>query len=232
MPEFRLPKHLADWAETSLASGRNVLATSNQGTVLLFRDAGVEFVVKVAMGEGAVLRARRATLRREARAYERMDGLRGVPSFYGLLDDRFLVLEHLDGTPYRDTGIADRDTWFARLLEVIRGFHERGVAHGDLKSKSNLMVARSGGPRVIDFGTTVLHKPGFHPINNRLFAYAKQLDLNAWVKHKYEGRYEDASEADRSLLRYSRLERWLRGRRQRKDAASRRKPSSIDTPGS
>ncbi|MEJ2535367.1 MAG: hypothetical protein P8008_07910, partial [Gammaproteobacteria bacterium] len=95
-------------------------------------------------------------------------------------------------------------------------FHERGVAHGDLKSKSNLMMTDAGEPCVIDFGTTVLRRDGFHPIRNRLFEYARQLDLNAWVKHKYEGRYEDASETDRALLNYSWIERWLRERRIRK----------------
>ncbi len=216
MPDFRLPKHLASWARASLASGQNILATSNQGTVLLFNEAGMEFVVKVAMGEGAVLRARQATLRREARAYARMKDLRGVPKFYGMIDERYLVMEYVHGQPYRDAGITDREAWFTRLLEIIRGFHSLGVAHGDLKSKSNLMVASNGAPRVIDFGTTVLQRDGFHPINNRLFEYACQLDLNAWVKHKYNGDYEAASGEDAALLKYGVIERWLRRRRQRK----------------
>jgi tRNA A-37 threonylcarbamoyl transferase component Bud32 len=168
------------------------------------------------MGAGAVRRARQKTLEREARAYERMRGLGGVPRCYGLVAGRYLVLEYVEGTPYREAEIGDREAWFDRLLEIIRAFHDRGVAHGDLKSKSNLMMAATGEPCVLDFGTTVLRREGFHPIGNRLFEYARQLDLNAWVKHKYEGRYEDASEADRALLNYSWIERWLRERRIRK----------------
>jgi hypothetical protein len=48
-----------------------------------------------------------------------------------------------------------------------------------------------------------------------MFEYLKRLDLNAWVKHKYHGRYEDVSEQDRSLLNYSLFESLLRKYRNR-----------------
>jgi len=208
--EFHLPRFLPQWVESSLAQQQNILATSNQGTVLHFRDAGVEFLVKTAMGTGAVRAAREATLQREYAAYERMRGLVGVPRCHGLVDGRYLVLEYVRGTPYREAEFDDRDAWFASLLTIIRSFHARGVAHGDLKSKSNLLVTRNQQPCVIDFGTTVLHRPGLHPLNNALFEYLKRLDVNAWVKHKYHGRYENASPEDERLLDYSRFESLLR----------------------
>lgn len=213
---LELPKHLARWADNSLRSGRNILAADNQGTVLLFREAGMEFVIKAAMGKGTVRRARQATLEREHRAYQRLSGVPGVPRCYGLLEDRYLVLEYIHGQPYRDAVIEDRAAWFAQLLDTLQACHARGVAHGDLKSKSNLMNTDRGEPCVIDFGTTVLYDKGFHPIAHRMFAYACQLDLNAWVKHKYNGRYEDASAEDAALLHYSLPERLLRARRRRK----------------
>lgn len=216
MVPFEIPKNVSAWVENSLHSGRNILATSNQGTVLLFDEAGMEFVVKTAMGKGAVRRARQATLVREHEAYRRLEGVAGVPRCYGFIAERHLVLEFIRGVPYREAVIADREEWFASLLGTIRECHNRGVAHGDLKSKDNLLVRDDGRPCVIDFGTTVLRREGFHPVRNRMFRYASQLDLNAWVKHKYAGRYEDASEQDRALLNYSFIERWLRGRRQRR----------------
>ncbi|NNE05817.1 MAG: hypothetical protein HKN15_08865 [Xanthomonadales bacterium] len=210
-----VPRDLAAWAEHSLGTGENLLATSNQGVILHYQDNGVSLAVKAAMGRGAIRRARQATLQREAEAYRRMAGLDGVPRSLGLVADRYLVLEYIKGRAYRDAEIPDREAWFSRLLAVIRGFHERGVAHGDLKSKSNLIVREDGRPCVIDFGTTVIHKPGFRPINHRMFDYLIRLDLNAWVKHKYRGRYEDASEADRALLNYSAFESLLRKYRNR-----------------
>lgn len=215
MFDSRIPKHLAEWAQDSLQKGENILARSNQGTILLYREGGQEFVVKTAMGKGAVLHARRTTLQREAKAYQRLAGVAGVPSSYGLVEDRYLVLEFVRGRHYRDAEIPDREAWFDALLETLRDCHARGVAHGDLKSKSNLMVRDDGSPCIIDFGTTIVFRDGFHPINHRMFAYLKQLDLNAWVKHKYRGRYDEASDEDRALLNYSLFEALLRRYRNR-----------------
>jgi len=210
-----LPAGLVAWIESSLASGSNLLATDNQGIVLLYEGDGRKLVIKSAMGRGALRKARQATLEREYAAYVRLTGVEGVPACYGLLEGRYLVLEFIDGTPYRHAVWQDREQWFAQLLEVIRAFHERGVSHGDLKSKTNLIVGADQKPYVIDFGTTFVHKDGFHPVNNYLFEYGKRLDINAWVKHKYHGRYRDATPEDQALLNYSKLEyvvRKLRGR--------------------
>ena len=210
-----LPKDLHSWIQASLASGSNILARSNQGFVLLFEGDGLKLVVKSAMGRGLVRKARQATLEREYAANLRLEGVVGVPACYGLLEGRYLLMDFIDGVAYRDAHWDDRESWFAGLLDVIRAFHERGVSHGDLKSKSNMIVGRDKKPYVIDFGTTFIHKDGFHPVNNRLFGYGKRLDINAWVKHKYHGRYKNASDEDRELLQYSKLEyivRKLRGR--------------------
>ena len=210
-----LPGDLERWIESSLASGSNILAHSNQGIVLLFEGDGLKLIIKSAMGRGPVRKARQATLEREYAANRRLKGIVGVPACYGLLAQRYLVMEFIDGTTYRDATWQDRDTWFAELLLVIREFHARGVSHGDLKSKTNMIVGKDHKPYVIDFGTTFLYKDGFHPINNHLFEYGKRLDINAWVKHKYHGRYKNASEEDRQLLNYSKLEyivRKVRGR--------------------
>ena len=206
---------MQSWIESSLAAERNILATSNQGTLLLFEGDGLKLVVKTAMGRGPLRKARQATLEREYAAYQRLQGVVGVPACYGLLAQRYLLMEFIDGTAYREATWQDRDRWFDGLLKVIRAFHARGVSHGDLKSKSNIIVGSDQRPYVIDFGTTFLNKDGFHPINNRLYEYGKLLDINAWVKHKYHGHYKDASGTDRELLNYSKLEqvvRKLRGR--------------------
>ncbi|MCH7507699.1 MAG: hypothetical protein IIB78_10910 [Proteobacteria bacterium] len=199
-PEFR------QWIQRSLQQQENILAVSNQGTVLHYRGNGLDLVVKTAMGRGLVLKVRQKTLLREFEAYRRMDGLRGVPECYGLLGGRYLVIEFIRGTPYRQANWTDRANWFRDFLEILQSIHQRGVSHGDLKSKSNILVTEDEKPCVIDFGTAFLHRSGFHPLNNWFFEYGKRLDINAWVKHKYHGRYADASEEDRQLLNYGRIE--------------------------
>jgi predicted Ser/Thr protein kinase len=160
------------------------------------------------MGTGLVLKARQKTLRREFAAYQRMQGVSGVPECYGLLDGRYLAIQYIEGVPYRHATWNDRNAWFADFLDVLRSIHARGVSHGDLKSKSNILVTKDEKPCVIDFGTAFIRKQGFHPVNNWFFEYGRRLDINAWVKHKYHGRYVDATEEDRALLNYGRIE-WI-----------------------
>ncbi len=133
-----------------------------------------------------------------------------MPRCHCMVDDIYLVLDFIDGTSYRETEWLDREAWFVEFLELIEQFHVRGVSHGDLKSKSNIIVTRDQRPCVIDFGTAFIRKSGFHPINNWLFEYSRRLDLNAWVKHKYHGLYQDVLEQDRKYLNYSSLEKILR----------------------
>jgi predicted Ser/Thr protein kinase len=214
MPENALPDDLLDWADRSLRDGAHVLATSNQGTVLHYEQGGHDLVLKTAMGRGAALRARRATLAREYGAYRILEGIPGVPRCHGMLGGRYLVLQHVRGTPYREAVIEDRERWFALLLETLKACHGRGVAHGDLKRKSNLLAGDDGRPWIIDFGLTVVRKEGFHPINHRLFSFFRQLDLNAWIKHKYQGRFDEVSETDRAYYHDTLIERVTRRQRQ------------------
>ena len=108
--------------------------------MLLFEGDGLKLVIKSAMGRGPVRRVRQATLEREYAAYRRLEGVAGVPACYGFLAQRYLLMEFIDGVPYREATWQDRGSWCASLLEVIQAFHARGVSHGDLKSKSNMIV--------------------------------------------------------------------------------------------
>ncbi|MBE9548005.1 MAG: hypothetical protein IMF09_01260 [Proteobacteria bacterium] len=212
-PDFRKP--FIEWIETSLADGSNHLATSNQGTLLLYQQDGNCCVVKAAMGRAAVYKARLATLRREYQAYLLMQGIENIPECYGFLQQQYMVIEYIPGSPYRHASWQDRDLWFAQFKQTIEDFHKRGVAHGDLKSKSNIIVTEDQKPCVIDFGTAIIYRPGFHPINHRLFRFASRIDRNAWVKHKYHGNYHAASETDKNWLQHSWLEKILRKFRRR-----------------
>lgn len=198
------------WIEDSLARQDNVLAVSNQGTILHYQAEGLDLIVKTAMGKGLVRMLRERTLQREYQAYRRLEGLDGVPKCHGLVAGHYLVLEFIHGVPYRQAQWADRERWFEQFLAVLRSIHARGVSHGDLKSKSNILVTAEEKPCVIDFGTAFVRRPGFHPVNNRLFEHGRRMDLNAWVKHKYHGRYQDVRGEDLELLDYSAIELWVR----------------------
>ena len=185
----------------AVASYVNAFNSADAKAVAAHWTQSGEFVTPA----GKTLKGRDA-IQKEFEAYQRLEGLPGVPACHGMVDGRFLVIEYIRGTPYREADWSDRGLWFEKFLKLLISIHERGVSHGDLKSKSNIMVTEDEQPCVIDFGTAFVSRPGFHPLNNWLFRHARQMDINAWVKHKYHGRYEDASEEDLERLNYSFIE--------------------------
>jgi len=191
-----------------------VVAQSNQGTIIRVRSGGLDLAVKTPHGRGIAWRARRFLLRREYRAYRRLEGLSGFPHCLGLFQARHLAMEYVEGALLRHAAPADPERFFHELRQIIQAMHERGVAHGDLKSRHNVLVDGTGRPVIIDLGTAVVRRPGRHPLNHWLFDYLRQIDLNGWVKLKY-GNYEHVDERDRHLVRRSRIERlnhWARRR--------------------
>ncbi len=194
-------------AELDFCHGQ-LLGASNQGEVRRFQLNGHDLAIKAPKGRGLIWHARRAGLRHEYCAYQRIQGVPGLPVCHGFFQQRWLVLDYVAGTPFREFPLADHEQFFQRLLEIIQAMHARGVAHGDLKRKDNLLVDRSGNPVIVDLGAATLSKPGRHPLNHRLFNFMRQTDLNAWIKLKYGG-YEDISADDRVVLKRSALERAL-----------------------
>ena len=46
------------------------------------------------------------------------------------------------------------------LEKAVRSMHERGVAHLDLRHRSNVLVSEDGAPILIDFASAICFKPG------------------------------------------------------------------------
>ncbi len=183
-----------------------VIAHSTQGTIVRVSNGNADLAVKIPTGQGLTRRLFTAALRREYRAYQRLDGIEGFARCYGLFKGRYLALEYLHAQPLKQTKPTNRDRFFQRLLEMIENMHRRGVAHGDLKSRHNVMVSNDGSPAIIDLGTAVVRLDGWHPLNRRIFRYMCRIDRNSWIKLKYGG-YDHVDESDRHLLNRSLIER-------------------------
>jgi serine/threonine protein kinase len=185
-----------------------LLGKSNQGEVRRFHVDGRDLAIKMPKGRGLAWKVRQATLKREFLAYQRLIGIPGLAHCHGLVDETWLVLEHVEGQPFRDFEFTDRETFFSLLLDTIQAMHDRGVAHGDLKRKDNLLVTRDERPVILDLGAATLTGHRLRPLNTALFRFMRQTDLNAWVKLKH-GSYQAVSMADRHYLKRSWLERAL-----------------------
>ncbi|MCC5794367.1 MAG: hypothetical protein JJT85_06480 [Chromatiales bacterium] len=193
---------------------RRLLGSGYQAVVWLEDSpGGGRRVVKEATGNWLTRPLRRAMLRREYSAYQRIGHLTGVPRCHGLNEDGALLLEFVPARPYEHRLLAagDHDRFFGELLRLIEALHAAGVSHSDLKKRGNLLVDEAGHPWLIDFGAAVLRRPRPGPLNRLLFRHACRIDLNAWLKLKYRRRDVEMTAEDRLRLRHSWLEQWARG---------------------
>jgi predicted Ser/Thr protein kinase len=195
--DARTERALIEWIETR-AGTVPPHARGYQGSVYLYEADGRRYIIKAALGAGVRGWLRRWMLRREHGTYRRLDGFAGSPRCHGLLKDRYLLLDYIDGVSLREARIDDRQTFFDTLFAHIEELHRRGVAHADLKRRDNLIVIDGRLPCLVDFGAAIVRKPGFAPINHYLYALAARFDFNAWAKLKYQGRMEELTPEDRA----------------------------------
>ncbi len=197
---------ILDWLDSSDAG--IVASPGYQASIRIYQGPAGAFAIKEPSGSWLRGTISRAAIRREAEVYRRLQGIPGIPTCFGCLDDRYLVLEHIPGDTLQalQDQLANREKFFARLLETLRTMHDAGVAHGDLKRKQNILVGPGEQPYVIDFGIAVVaaNRRGF------LFDLVRQVDQNAWIKHKYRGQTKDIAAEDAALYKPMRTETVMR----------------------
>lgn len=198
---------LKQWIEDSLHNNTHILAAGYQGKTLLYEDECHRLVIKVPHGKGIVKTIHTLMLRHENRVYEQLTEFEGCPKCHGLIANKYLVLGYVDGHPIRKQQPQNHAAYFNKLFEFIEDMHQLQVAHMDLKKKDNLLVSDRDMPCLIDFGTAVIKKSGFHPLNSFLFKLAKRFDYNAWIKHKYHNNMHNLSDKDSTYYQRTFIEK-------------------------
>lgn len=205
--DFISEKALTEWINGHLETGAKVLSAGYQGKTLLFDEGGHRLVIKAPLGNLLTRPVNLALLRHEYRIYQKLDGLSAVPQCYGMANNEYLVLEYIEGHTIRDNRPDSDSDFYPKLFQAIQQMHGRGVAHFDLKRKENLLVTPDNNPVMIDFGVSISHKGSWHLLNRYLYKLAKQFDLNAWVRHKCNRRYDELSDEDRQYYRKTLIEK-------------------------
>ena len=152
--------------------------------VLLVEREGERLVVKDFAPRGPLVRAflgpRIAA--REARAYQVLEGHPAVPRFRGWIDSLAFAVEYRPGQRMsRRLAAALPAEFLARLEAALREMHARGVAHLDLRHRSNVLLAEDGSPVLLDFGSAVCFRPGSLGARALLPLLAR-IDLGALAK--------------------------------------------------
>ena len=187
-----------------------LISSGYQGSAYRFDHDGRPLVIKESGGGFLTGWFHRRMLSREARVYALLQNVRGVPHSPGFIDDRWLLLEFVEGPSFKAVRktMANRDEFLDGLRKVITAFHAAGVAHGDLKRKDNILVGEGGRPFVIDFGTAVTRDGSL--LDRLLFATVMRIDRNSWIKAKYRFEVDAIDPADRDWYQPTFAERGFR----------------------
>ena len=135
----------------------------NPDVLLVPRVDGPPLVVKDYRPRPAWVRATlgRWVARREARAYRALEEHPAVPGFRGWIDALAFAVEYRPGRRMSRKLAGQVPADFADRLEAaLAEMHRLGVAHLDLRHRSNVLVDDQGAPVLIDFGSAFTFRPG------------------------------------------------------------------------
>lgn len=104
---------------------------------------------------------------REVKALRRLEGTPGVPRLLGRVDRYAFALEYVEGTPLDRYAKGELEPWvFPKVQQAVDAIHARGVSHGDLKRRSNLLLTPQGEIYLIDFAAATVGRRRFNPLVN------------------------------------------------------------------
>ena len=162
--------------------------TNTRPTVWRIEEDGVRAVVKDFSSSKFLFRNifGRLLVWREAKAYKKMEDLKGVPTLFRVIGGLALVTEEVPGT---DLGtVKDKarfqEGFFDALKDVVDRFHERGVAHCDLKKAGNILLGHDGLPYIIDWAAAISRSEFRLPLLNLIYKRFVLDDYNAIIKQK------------------------------------------------
>lgn len=177
--------------------------------IAVYEIEGRWFVVKDCRGMQPLLRGLmgRRSSRREAAIYECLQGVNGIPGFWGHVDGDAFAIDYIEGkTLARDMGTERLRKALLDLETVLVAMHERKVVHLDLKQKRNILVKADDTVAVIDFQSAFFMGKGL--LRPLLFNMLKRRDLAGLVKFKAKYVPDLLSPSERKF--YKRDQFWAR----------------------
>lgn len=172
--------------------------------------AGRKIVVKTFRRKSVLVRwLGRPQIAREARAYEALAGLPGIPALLGRPDPHTLLLEYVQGERLTHLRLQPgHGRWaVATLQRLVDAMHERGVAHLDLRGRDNVLATTDGRLHLIDFAAAHVSLAGSWR-RRVLFPRLRSIDRSALLKWKRLLTPEDLTASEQARLR--RYGRWRR----------------------
>jgi hypothetical protein len=175
--------------------------TNTRPIIRLVEENGVRGIVKDFSVNGFAYRNTigRFLLWRESCVYERLKGIKGIPTLYRKVDGLALVFSQIEGKNVEHLPAGEKPdvTFFERLSGLICECHDRGVAHCDLKRSANVMIDKQGNPHIVDWAAAITAKEFcIYPFTLIYKRFMKD-DFNAVTKLKMRHHPESISDKEK-----------------------------------
>ena len=149
---------------------------------------------------------------REIKALLALRDTPGVPRFYGRVDRYAFAMEYIEGTPIANFEPGELSPQVLdNVQSAIDAIHERGVSHGDLKRRSNLLVTPDEQVYLIDFAAAVVGNRKWNRLINWLQKKMAEIDDRSLLKIKKFSAPDQMTDADWEKLNTpTPLEKWAK----------------------
>ena len=139
--------------------------------------------------------------RREAFIYRKLEGLRGIPKWIGLIDRYALAIAYVPGRNASELNSGElTPLFFKKLREIVDAIHDRGIVLCDLRNIKNVILGEDGEPYLIDFSTAFQKGSRVNFLKNGLYRIFYQDDLLGIAKLKKRCAPGLLTESERSAL--------------------------------
>ena len=166
-------------------------ASNTRPTIWIVEKNGVRAVVKDFSENRFLFRniVGRFLIWREAKAYGKLRGIKGVPEFCGVIGGLALAIEEIPGRSLENLEKEMRlpHTFFESMETLVNAFHQRGLAHCDLKRAPNTLVGPDGMPYIVDWAASIskgeLCLPPFNLIFKRFMLDDEMAIVKLALRH-------------------------------------------------
>jgi len=139
-------------------------------------------------------------IRRESSIYRRLQGISGVPGYYGRIGKNAMAIEYVTGeriSQWRRRELPP--ALFPRLWRLIEEIHSRGIVHIDLRKRDNILINASGEIFIIDFNASFRFPPG-GPGARWVLPLLRRIDHFGFLKWKAALAPAQLSDAERDAF--------------------------------
>ena len=125
------------------------------------------------------------SVRREARALTRLQGVDGVPRLIRVVGRDALLMEYIEGVNAKQLkpGSLSSD-FFVKFYRLVDDVHRHGIAHCDLRSPGNILVDAAGQPHVVDLVAHFRRGKKWNPLTRWMYGKLCQADRVAVARLK------------------------------------------------